>query len=249
MQIQVLIIRLFIAVFIDLVAVIGVAYVWLPDTSLLVEGTTLERRLHADKPFTFKAGPENKDYIRLSQISPFLRSAVMTLEDARFYEHRGVDIFEIFNAVDARVTEGGRLRGASTLTQQLAKNLYLSPERTFRRKIEEALIAIKLENTLSKSKILELYLNSVEWGRGLLGIKQAAAFYFKKHPKDLSPKEAVFLAAILPNPTYFGRVRSDRGPSVHIRRQMGRALQRLYEQGLISLEEFQEALQEPMEYR
>ncbi len=218
----------------------------LPSPRLLIEGGEITRIAANGKPFQFLVGPKNKNYVSLPQISRHLRAAVVALEDSRFYEHHGIDPEEILNALE-RFSRGGKLRGASTLTQQLAKNLYLTHKRSFFRKFKEALIATKLEQSLPKNKILEVYLNSIEWGRGLLGVRQAAMTYFKKRPRDLTVQESVFLAAIIPNPTRFGRLNDNQIPKRFVRRQMTRALQTMYEQGVISLDQYQTALASPVQ--
>jgi len=220
---------------------------FLPPTGRLASGTTIDRELSGGKEVEFRLDPRGKSYVRLNEVSRYLRASVLALEDAKFYEHRGFDLEEMMNALEATLQRGRRLRGASTISQQLVKNLYLTHERSFRRKFLEALITIKLENTLSKNKIFETYLNSIEWGRGLIGIKDAAHYYFKKNPRELSVKEAVFLAAIIPNPTRFGRLDQSQTPRRFVRKQMTKALQSLYAQGLISLDDFREALFRPLE--
>lgn len=224
-----------------------VVYRSLPDTSKLLTGITLERRTSEGKVFQFTAGPKNKKYIRLNQIPKILRDAVITLEDARFYEHHGFDWIQIQKVIET-ADDQKRIRGASTISQQLAKNLYLSTERTLKRKFLEALITLKLEHTLTKDRILELYLNSIDWGRGLLGISDATAYYFKKSPAGLNLKEAVFLAAIIPNPSRFGRFTEDRIPKKFVRTQMMRALKELYANGEISFGAFQEVMERPYEF-
>lgn len=217
-------------------------YLMLPNTALLKTGVTLTRLSSDKKQFSFVAGPKNRKYVTLNQIPRALPLAVLMLEDSRFYQHRGFDLDELSDAIFDSLKYGKRLRGASTISQQLVKNLYLSSDRSFRRKFVEALITIKLEQTLSKRKILELYLNSIDWGRGTFGIYDAAWVYFKKRPQDLSVKEIAFLAAIIPNPARFGRVEAGQLPKRFVRRQISRVLQRLHRAGHISLEEFEEAV-------
>ncbi len=137
--------------------------------------------------------------------------AVIAAEDARFSSHGGYDI-EGINVALTELAEGvERPRGGSTITQQLAKNLFLDGERTISRKLRELLYALEMERVLGKLRILELYLNVVEYGPGILGIRQAADHYFLKRPQNLSPHEAAFLAAILPSPrTWHDRVMSGR---------------------------------------
>ncbi len=139
----------------------------------------------------------------LPEISPWLVQAVLVAEDARFYRHQGFDWQELGHAVQDSLTEDKRLRGASTLTQQLAKNLFLSPQRSLRRKLLEALFTWRLEESLSKERILCLYLNVIEWGRGIFGAEAAARHYFGKKAKALSLDEAIRLASITINPLRF----------------------------------------------
>lgn len=136
----------------------------------------------------------------IDQISPFLPEAVILAEDPRFFQHHGIDWQNVRHALRANIHEGRIVWGGSSITMQLAKNLYLDPEKTFWRKLREVLLAIKLERTLSKERILELYLNVAEWGPDLFGVGNAAGHYFHKTPRELTPYEAAFLASILPNP-------------------------------------------------
>jgi monofunctional biosynthetic peptidoglycan transglycosylase len=139
-------------------------------------------------------------WVGLDRISPHLRRAVLIGEDAAFYQHAGVDWDELQAAVLDTVEHGESLRGASTITQQLAKNLYLSPARNPYRKLEELFITRRLEAELSKRRILELYLNVVEWGDGVWGAEAAARTYFHEAAADLSVDESALLAASLMNP-------------------------------------------------
>jgi monofunctional glycosyltransferase len=145
--------------------------------------------------------------VPLSRISPTLQRAVIVAEDARFYEHDGVD-WEAVRDVLEKELERRRLGlGASTITQQLAKNLYLSPARTPWRKLREWAITRRLEKTLAKKRILELYLNVVEFGQRTYGAEAAAQRYFGKAAAELSPLEAATLAAIIPSPRIYDPVR------------------------------------------
>lgn len=225
-----------------------IVYFALPDVSKLRTGAQLVRTHSSGKTFDFLAGPQNKKYVRYSQISKYLRTSVIMLEDARFFSHSGFDVDEIVNALDSFIKGRRRLRGASTITQQLAKNLYLSPERTFRRKIIEAFITLKLEYVLTKKEILEIYLNSIDFGRGFIGVTDASQFYFKKSASRLNLKEAIFLAAIIPNPTRFGRLGDNQLPKKFVRRQMMRALKDMYRMGDISFMEFESVMRSPYEF-
>lgn len=137
---------------------------------------------------------------RLNGISPYLVAAVVKAEDPAFFSHRGIAWAFIRDALlDA--LHGQHLRGSSTITQQLAKNLYLGPGRSYLRKLREAIVARALEQRLSKARILELYLNLVEWGPGIWGIAAAADTYCARPASELSPFEAVVLVSLLPAPT------------------------------------------------
>jgi len=138
-------------------------------------------------------------WVPLSRISPWLRRAVVNSEDARFYEHDGFDATEAEAALEKAAERGHLGRGASTITQQLAKNLWLGEERTLWRKLREYVLAQRLED-LGKRRILELYLNIAEWGDGVYGAEAAAQTWFHKPAVELSPDEAAVLAAMLPAP-------------------------------------------------
>jgi len=141
-----------------------------------------------------------QQWVSLDRVSPHLRQAVLIGEDAAFYQHAGVDWDELHDAILDTVERGEPLRGASTITQQLAKNVYLSPARNPYRKVEELFITRRLEAELSKHRILELYLNVVEWGDGIWGAEAAAQTYFHESAANLSEDESALLAAALMNP-------------------------------------------------
>ncbi|MBT3181933.1 MAG: hypothetical protein HN337_05420 [Deltaproteobacteria bacterium] len=137
---------------------------------------------------------------QLNEISPFLSNAVILAEDPQFYYHRGLNWGNIYHALKANIRHGEFVWGGSSITMQLAKNLYMTPSKNIFRKIKEAIITFKLENKLSKKRILELYLNVAEWGPCIFGIGNASQYYFKNTPAEIGPHEAAFLASILPNP-------------------------------------------------
>jgi membrane peptidoglycan carboxypeptidase len=147
-------------------------------------------------------GPEDPHFVPLSGISTWLQTAVVTTEDAGFWGHRGFEPTELKEAVLENL-RSGEGRGGSTITQQLAKNLFLSGARTASRKLQEALVASRLEEELPKSRLLELYLNIAEWGPGLYGARDAAEHYLGRSPSTLQPEEAAFLASLLPSPVRF----------------------------------------------
>ncbi len=140
-----------------------------------------------------------RSWVGLTAISRYAKWAIVLSEDWSFYQHQGLDLAQIKAAIGDMLT-GGKFRGASTISQQLVKNLYLSHERSLWRKIREAVLTHKVEATLTKNQILEIYLNVIEFGPEVYGISAAAAFYFRKRPAELNPRESAFLAMLLPGP-------------------------------------------------
>jgi monofunctional biosynthetic peptidoglycan transglycosylase len=138
--------------------------------------------------------------VPLSKISPYLIKAVLIAEDDKFWSHEGFDYEAIQKAIEKDLKAGRFKYGGSTITQQLARNLYLSPVKNLSRKMREAIITWRMEKVLSKKRILELYLNVVEWGEGIFGVEAASRHYFGKPSSELSPEESARLAAVLPNP-------------------------------------------------
>ena len=174
-------------------------------------------KAHPGKPWRLR-----QRWVPLERISPWLRQAVVASEDDRFYTHHGFDFELLWQAV-VRNWEKGRLSaGASTITQQLAKNLWFSPERSLLRKLKEAIMTARLELWLDKDRILELYLNVVEWGQGIFGAEAAARHYFGKSAAALTKREAAQLAVMLPAPLK----RSPRSPLVQ--RLSSRLMRRMY---------------------
>ncbi|HET7753458.1 MAG TPA: biosynthetic peptidoglycan transglycosylase, partial [Anaeromyxobacteraceae bacterium] len=148
-------------------------------------------------------GPQNPAFVAVATLPQHVVRAITTAEDASFWGHDGFDFHELQDAIAAGARRGQLGRGASTITQQVAKNLWLGRERTLARKAREALLTIALEASLPKQRILEIYLNVAEWGPGIVGLGEAARHYFDKDARDLGPKEAAFLASIIPNPVRY----------------------------------------------
>jgi monofunctional biosynthetic peptidoglycan transglycosylase len=142
-------------------------------------------------------------WVPYGRISANLKRAVIASEDQRFLEHHGFDVEAIEKAYARNARRGVVRRGGSTISQQLAKNLFLSPRRSYLRKAQEALITVELECLLSKRRILELYLNVVEWGGGIYGAEAASRHYFETPAADLTPEQAARLAAMLPRPRFY----------------------------------------------
>jgi len=142
-------------------------------------------------------------WVPYEQISDDLKRAVIAGEDQRFLDHAGFDVVAIQQAYERNAHRGRIGHGASTISQQLARNLFLSPRRTYLRKADEAVITIMIENVLSKRRILEIYLNVIEWGEGIYGAEAAAQHYYGEAAADLDPEEAARLAAMIPSPRHY----------------------------------------------
>lgn len=187
-----------------------------PPTTAMMLRRTVQRAFDGKRPIY-----PVRDVVRRSEISPALRRAVLAAEDDRFYLHWGFDLVEIEKALE-RAERGGRLRGASTITQQVAKNIFLWEGRSYVRKGFEAYLTLVLELTLPKDRILDLYVNLAEWGDGVFGAEAAARKHFRRSAKTLTPDQAARLAAILPAPRRWspsGRVATRRAAVI---RQMMR---------------------------
>ena len=167
----------------------------------------MERTLHTLRDKDPKARLKHR-WVPYGSISAHLKRAVVAAEDARFLDHEGFD-WEAIQMARAKNEQRGRIvAGASTISQQLAKNLFLSGNRSWLRKGQEALITGMLENSMSKQRILELYLNFAEWGDGVFGAEAAARYHFGITAAELSPQQSAWLAAILPSPRRYERGRS-----------------------------------------
>ncbi|MDE5411877.1 penicillin-binding protein 1A [Alkalihalobacterium chitinilyticum] len=157
-----------------------------------------------DASITLLEAVENRIYVNINDIPELVEDAFIAVEDVRFREHFGVDVRRMFGAVAANVTGGFGAEGASTITQQVVKNLFLSPEKTISRKVQEQYLAIKLEQQYSKNQILEMYLNAIYFGGGAYGVQQAAITYFsKENLEDLTIEDAALLAGLPQRPNHF----------------------------------------------
>lgn len=208
-----------------------VAYTWLtlpdvrplrttvPDSTAWMDMRAAEARA-AGKPVK-----KIQHWIPYGRISPSLTRAVLVAEDAAFWSHDGIDLDEMKAAIEDSWENGEPLRGASTITQQLAKNLYLSPSRNPLRKLTELMITRRLEDALSKRRILELYLNLIEWGDGIWGCDAASRAYFGISASDLSPSQAALLAGAIINPVRYSPAR----PNARLLRRQAIILRRMGE--------------------
>lgn len=206
-----------------------VCYTWmtLPDVRALVrtapESTAFMRLRESQAAAQGRTLRRRQRWVSYDRISPHLKRAVLVAEDAAFWEHEGLDFDEIRASMEANWERGEFSRGASTITQQLAKNLYLSPSRNPYRKVRELFIARRLEAELPKRRILELYLNLIEWGDGIWGAEAAARAYFGVSAADLDPSQAALLAGAIINP----RVYSPARPNARLLRRQGIILRRM----------------------
>jgi monofunctional biosynthetic peptidoglycan transglycosylase len=154
-----------------------------------------EQAADANKKFRIK-----QTWVSFRNIPSMLKKSVRITEDASFYKHNGIDLVEFWESVKKNLAEGEFARGGSTITQQLAKNLYLSTEKSLFRKFRELFIAYRLEDALNKNRIYHLYLNVIEFGPGVFGVQAGARYYFNKNVQDLTLGEIVRLTAIIPRP-------------------------------------------------
>ncbi len=189
--------------------------------------------------FEIELCPGSKTYAPLKQISGYIQKAIITTEDGKFYEHDGFDSEGIEKCFEKIKETKHFVCGGSTITQQLAKNLYLSKDKTLIRKGLEALITVKIEKTLTKKEILERYLNAVQFGKNIFGIKKAAQFYFKKSPSQLDVVESAFLAMVLPNPEKYSQS--------YYRKDLTKFARRRIKQIITNMYQFKEINQEAYE--
>jgi monofunctional biosynthetic peptidoglycan transglycosylase len=205
-----------------------------PNSTALIEQRIEEarekgRRFHAERT-----------WVGLGTISPKLVAAVLLSEDASFYLHEGFDWKELEHAIDKDIESRSYARGASTITQQLAKNLFLGTRKSIFRKVEEALITVKLEHTLSKPRILALYLNVAEWGEGVFGAEAGARAHFGIPASEVNAAQAAILAAMLPAP----RHSSVKAPDARLKSKSHHILELLHVSGRIDDHEYESAKSE-----
>ncbi|HTG81084.1 MAG TPA: biosynthetic peptidoglycan transglycosylase [Geobacteraceae bacterium] len=226
------------------VAYIAVSLMFLPSVSDLANRTTtmtIQVKDWKGAYHPFLVGPKNRYWTPSGSIPAEMKWAVIVAEDSRFYKHEGIDVKAIKNAIKYDLEKKGFARGASTITQQVAKNLFLSREKTLSRKIKEVILAKRMEEELTKGRIIELYLNVIELGPMIYGIGHGARYYFGKTASELTPRECAFLAAMLPGP------RVAYNPYKNLSKVLRRSdmiLRLLRGKGVLSEEEFRSALAE-----
>jgi hypothetical protein len=196
-----------------------------------------------------RVGPASPDFVPVAELPEHVVRAVTSSEDAGFFAHPGFDFDELRNALAQGARRGKLVRGGSTITQQVAKNLFLGPERTIARKLREAAITVGLEASLPKRRILEIYLNVAEWGPGIWGIGPAARHWFGKDARALTPKEAAFLASVIPSPLRYHDALFPRGaPTEAWEETLREVLFTMAQQGALGEAQLVEALAQPLTF-
>jgi monofunctional glycosyltransferase len=208
-------------------------YAFYPDVSILKKENPKKTALMEFREREWKSKGRKvriqQRWVPFSRISPYLVKAVIIAEDDKFWSHKGFDFDAIEKALEKDLREGTFKVGGSTITQQLVKNLYLSPTKSPVRKLKEAAITWRMERVLSKRRIIELYLNVAEWGEGVFGAEAAALRYYGKSASLLSAEEACHLAAVLPNPRRY----AVNGNSRHVERRVALIYEVMVKRGIV----------------
>lgn len=241
----------FISVFLLMGVCFGAVLVYidvaLPDISVLKDAHMQEplRVYSADGKLIAEYGIKRRSPVDISQIPKPLIQALLATEDARFYSHPGVDPIGIVRAAIAVLTTGRKVEGASTITMQVARNFFLDPKKTYKRKIKEILLAIKIDHEFSKDKILELYFNKVYFGNRAYGVSAAAHVYYGKTLDQLTLPEMAMLAGLPQSPSRNNPINNPKGALI----RRNHVLQRMYEQGYITKAEYEKAILTPLTAR
>jgi hypothetical protein len=220
-----------------------------PEVTRLQGPFVLDVTTNSGQQKSINVSPGTSGFIHLSEVPPLFVRALLIAEDAAFYSHPGIDLTEVGKVIAANMEEGGPIRGGSTITQQLAKNLFLSREKSLQRKLRELSYSFLLETILGKSRILEIYLNVIEWGPGLYGLRPAARHYFAKEPAELTPREIAFLVCLIPGPIKYQKSFAGGDLRRGFERLVNNLLVKLRSVDALTEEEYQEALVQPLELR
>ncbi len=224
--------------------ILALAYPNLPSLEVLTDyRPKIPLRVYtADGYLIGEFGEERRSLVAIHDVPTIMKQAILAAEDDRFYQHGGVDYIGILRAAGANLTGGGRRQGASTITQQVAKNFFLSGEKTYTRKFYEALLSFKIENSLSKDQILELYVNQIFLGQRAYGFAAASQIYFGKPLKDITLAEAAMLAGLPKAPSAYNPIANPK--RAKMRQQY--VLRRMRDVGYISDAQYESALHEPL---
>lgn len=237
-------IRFFLLAAVAYLVYIGVSLALMPPVSGLADkkfSTTIQVKDWQGKYHPFVVGPKNRNWTPSGRIPPEMKWAVILAEDANFYKHEGFDVKAIKAAIKYDLEKKSLKKGASTITQQTAKNLFLSREKTITRKLKEIYLAYRMEQELTKGRIIEFYLNVAELGPMVYGIGHGSRYYFGKPPSALTPRECAFLAAMLPGPRVAYNPYKNLGK---VLKRSDMILKLLRQKGVLSEGEYQAALAE-----
>jgi len=223
------------------------AYPRLPSIEILTDyHPKIPLRIYtADGHLIGEFGEERRQFVRIQDVPETMKQAILAAEDERFYQHPGIDTTGILRAAYANFVGGGKRQGASTITMQVARNFFLSSEKTLTRKLYEALLAFKIEKGLSKDEILQIYLNQIYLGQRAYGFAAAARIYFGKEIKDLTLAEMAMLAGLPKAPSSFNPVANPK--RAKLRQQY--VLRRMRELNFINAGQYEQALKESMNVR
>lgn len=230
------------------IAVIGLiavfAYPNLPSLDVLTDYRPKEplRVYTADGYLIGEFGEERRAVVRIQDVPPIMKEAILAAEDERFYQHGGVDTMGVLRAAGANLISGGKRQGASTITMQVARNFFLSSEKTLSRKLYEVLLSLKIEHNLSKDQILQLYINQIYLGQRAYGFGSAAQIYFGKHLQELTVAEAAMLAGLPKAPSSYNPVINPK----RARLRQEYVLRRMHELHFIDDKQYGEALKQPL---
>ena len=213
--------------------VAGFCMAMLPSLEGVEDGVYIKLRTANNETVEKYLSPKSPEFVRSDKLPRHVVGAFITAEDEDFYKHNGISWDEIRHAMDYDIAHMSLKCGGSTITQQLVKNVYLNRKKTFHRKLIEAVTAVRLEKRLSKKQILDYYLNIIEFGKGIYGLKNAANVYFDKQPQDLTPEEAVTLAVLMPKPISRGQALKEGYISEYERKRIAYILKRMKKLGYL----------------
>ena len=227
--------------------VLAMAYPNLPSLEVLTDyRPKIPLRIYSADGFLIgEYGEERRAVVSIGEVPPIMKQAILSAEDDRFYEHGGIDYVGVLRAAVANIVSGGKRQGASTITQQVARNFFLTGEKTYTRKLYEALLSFKIESNLSKDQILELYINQIFLGQRAYGFAAAAQIYFGKPLKEITIAEAAMLAGLPKAPSAYNPIVNPK--RAKIRQQY--VLRRMHELGHISDAQYEAAQKEPLVVR
>jgi len=228
------------------IALVIDAFTKVPDFTVLRRKVEVPIELPGNIKSQRWVGPEAQGWVPLSQISVAAMGAVIASEDTSFFSHQGVDYFELREAIKKDIEQRKFVRGASTLTQQVIKNVYLGHEKTLWRKFKEFFWAQEMSKVLTKSEILAFYLNMAEWGPKVYGMGEASRYYFGKSAATLSAKQGAFLALLLPSPKKYHSYFKNKELTSWAQNRVNKILKVMVSMKFISENEYEEALREKL---